>query len=49
MKNNLTKESLKAQKDTAIKKLDSYITSLIESESSLDSGKASKLNYWLND
>lgn len=44
-----TKQELTEHKDIAIKKLDNYINTLIQSNNISLNGKADKLSYWLED
>lgn len=49
MSKTKTKEELIKHKNDTIRKLDSFINSLIESEEPESSGRADKICYWLND
>ena len=49
MGRNLSKDELIQHKDKAIKKLDAYITSLINDTDQKTRGKSDKLSYWLED
>lgn len=44
-----SKEKLSEHKDNSIKKIDDFLTSLIENADDKDSGRADKISYWLND